>query len=85
MSFTYRQFTRLVPPFAKAKTTPLHPSLEDVGVCWGIGAPEGGHKAIHPQLGTTADFQEFVAAAAEFGIEVALDLSLPMLPRPSLR
>lgn len=52
----------------------------DPGTPWAIGSPEGGHKAVHPQLGTLADFQEFMARAREYGIEVALDLAFQCSP-----
>lgn len=52
----------------------------DVGSPWAIGSDEGGHDAIHPELGTMADFDEFVAAARDAGMEVALDLALQCAP-----
>ncbi|WP_433564864.1 maltotransferase domain-containing protein [Nocardia sp. CA-151230] len=52
----------------------------DVGSPWAIGSAEGGHDAIHPLLGTEADFLDFVAAARELGMEVALDLALQCAP-----
>ena len=52
----------------------------DVGSPWAIGSDEGGHDAVHPDLGTIADFDEFVAAARENGLEVALDLALQCAP-----
>jgi starch synthase (maltosyl-transferring) len=52
----------------------------DVGSPWAIGADEGGHDAIHPDLGTIEDFDAFVARARELGLEVALDLALQAAP-----
>jgi starch synthase (maltosyl-transferring) len=52
----------------------------DVGSPWAIGSEEGGHDAIHPQLGTIEDFDDFVAATADLGMEVALDLALQCAP-----
>jgi starch synthase (maltosyl-transferring) len=52
----------------------------DPGSPWAIGSAEGGHDAIHPQLGTIEDFRALVAAAAEHGMEVALDLALQCSP-----
>jgi starch synthase (maltosyl-transferring) len=52
----------------------------DVGSPWAIGAEEGGHDAIHPQLGTLADFKRLLAKAKEFGLEVALDLAFQCTP-----
>ena len=52
----------------------------DVGSPWAIGSDEGGHDAVHPQLGTIDDFDEFVAATRNLGMEVALDLALQCAP-----
>jgi starch synthase (maltosyl-transferring) len=52
----------------------------DVGSPWAIGSDEGGHDAIHPALGTIDDFDEFVAAAQDLNLEVALDLALQCAP-----
>ena len=52
----------------------------DVGSPWAIGSHEGGHDAIHPGLGTIEDFDAFVAATREQGMEVALDLALQCAP-----
>jgi starch synthase (maltosyl-transferring) len=53
---------------------------DDVGSPWAIGGPEGGHKAIHPQLGTLDDFHELVGRAGDLGIEVAMDYALQCSP-----
>jgi len=53
---------------------------EDPGVPWAIGAEEGGHDAVHPDLGTIEDFDAFVARTRELGMEVALDLALQASP-----
>ena len=53
---------------------------EDVGSPWAIGAAEGGHKAVHPQLGTLEDFRHFVERAREVNLEVALDLAFQGSP-----
>jgi starch synthase (maltosyl-transferring) len=52
----------------------------DPGSPWAIGAAEGGHKAIHPQLGTLEDFREFVQNAKAHGLEVALDFAVQGAP-----
>ena len=52
----------------------------DVGSPWAIGSDEGGHDAVHPLLGTIDDFDKFVAAARDLGLEVALDLALQCAP-----
>lgn len=52
----------------------------DVGSPWAIGSADGGHDAVHPDLGTLKDFDRFVASAVENGLEVALDLALQCAP-----
>ena len=52
----------------------------DVGSPWAIGAAEGGHKAVHPELGTLEDFRHFVARAREVNLEVALDIAFQGSP-----
>jgi len=52
----------------------------DPGSPWAIGSPEGGHKAIHPELGSLADFRHLVEAAAGYGIELALDIAFQCAP-----
>jgi starch synthase (maltosyl-transferring) len=47
----------------------------DVGSPWAIGAAEGGHKAVHPELGALEDFRHFVERAKEYGIDLALDIA----------
>ncbi len=55
-------------------------SSSDPGSPWAIGSPDGGHKAIHPQLGTLEDFQRLRTRAAEQGIELALDIAFQCSP-----
>ena len=52
----------------------------DPGSPWAIGSPEGGHKAIHPQLGTFAEFDHLVAAVRANGMELALDIAIQCSP-----
>jgi starch synthase (maltosyl-transferring) len=52
----------------------------DVGSPWAIGSKDGGHDAVHPLLGTLADFKRFVQAARKLGLEVALDFALQAAP-----
>ncbi len=54
--------------------------VHDPGSPWAIGSKDGGHDAIHPELGTIEDFDAFVARTAELGMEVALDLALQCAP-----
>ena len=58
----------------------LDPHPGDPGVPWAIGGPEGGHTAVHPDLGTLADFDAFVAEAERLGMEVALDYAIQCSP-----
>jgi starch synthase (maltosyl-transferring) len=55
-------------------------TADDVGSPWAIGAQSGGHKAVHPALGTLDDFRNLVAKAEELGIEIALDLAFQCSP-----
>jgi starch synthase (maltosyl-transferring) len=64
----------------KGKNNALRAGPGDVGSPWAIGAKEGGHKAIHPQLGTFADFDELVEQAARRGIAIALDIAFQCSP-----
>jgi starch synthase (maltosyl-transferring) len=52
----------------------------DPGSPWAIGSEAGGHDAIHPDLGTLADFDAFVSRAGKLGLEVAMDLALQASP-----
>jgi starch synthase (maltosyl-transferring) len=64
----------------KGPNNTLHAKPTDVGSPWAIGSPEGGHDAIHPDLGDEQDFAAFVARARELDLEVALDLALQCAP-----
>lgn len=64
----------------KGKNNRLVAEAGDCGSPWGIGSSEGGHKAIHSRLGTTADFQKLIEAAAEVEIEIALDIAIQCSP-----
>jgi starch synthase (maltosyl-transferring) len=52
----------------------------DPGSPWAIGGPEGGHEALHPELGTLEDFAALVARARELGIDVAIDIAFQASP-----
>jgi starch synthase (maltosyl-transferring) len=52
----------------------------DPGSPWAIGGAEGGHKAVHPDLGTMADFDRLVERARELGLEIALDFAVQCSP-----
>jgi starch synthase (maltosyl-transferring) len=64
----------------KGKNNSTQSTPQDVGSPWAIGGKEGGHKAIHPQLGTLEDLHALVAAAAERAIDVALDVAFQCSP-----
>ncbi|MFD3943497.1 alpha-1,4-glucan--maltose-1-phosphate maltosyltransferase [Streptomyces sp. NPDC058579] len=64
----------------KGPNNALAASPSDVGVPWAIGSPEGGHDAVHPDLGTIEDFDAFVARARELRLEIALDFALQCSP-----
>jgi starch synthase (maltosyl-transferring) len=66
------------PEFPGGKPHDIGP--DDPGSPWAIGSAEGGHDAVHPELGTLEDFDAFVARAGELGMEVALDLALQCAP-----
>ncbi len=64
----------------KGPNNTLTPGPDDTGSPWAIGSKDGGHDAIHPDLGTFEDFDAFVARAGDLGLEVALDLALQAAP-----
>ena len=64
----------------KAKNNEGNAGPDDVGSPWAIGAREGGHEAINPQLGTLEDFQQLLSRARQLGLEVALDLAYQCAP-----
>ena len=64
----------------KGPNNSLTAGPHDVGSPWAIGSADGGHDAIHPDLGTMADFDAFVARTRDLGMEVALDLALQCAP-----
>lgn len=53
---------------------------DEPGVPYGIGSPEGGHDAIHAELGTVDDFKHLIAIAKNYGMEVAMDLAIQCSP-----
>lgn len=66
--------------FRKGPNNNVVASKGDPGSPWAIGSKEGGHTAIHPQLGTLADFEHLVAAARTHGMELALDIAFQCSP-----
>jgi starch synthase (maltosyl-transferring) len=66
--------------FRKGKNNRETADEHDTGSPWAIGNTEGGHKSIHPELGTMEDFERLVTAAQEHGIEIALDVAFQASP-----
>ncbi|GGO64905.1 alpha-1,4-glucan--maltose-1-phosphate maltosyltransferase [Nonomuraea cavernae] len=66
--------------FRKGRNNTLSPEPDEPGSPWAIGGEDGGHDAIHPDLGTIEDFDLFVGRTRELGMEVALDLALQCSP-----
>jgi len=66
--------------YRKGKNNALVARPGEPGSPYAIGGEEGGHKAIHPELGTLEDFRGLVAAAAEHGLEIALDFAIQVSP-----
>jgi starch synthase (maltosyl-transferring) len=64
----------------KGRNNTLTPAPDDPGSPYAIGAAEGGHDAIHPELGTLQDFHAMRDAAAGLGIELALDFAIQCAP-----
>jgi starch synthase (maltosyl-transferring) len=70
----------------KGRNNALRAEPGDVGSPYAIGSEEGGHDAIHPQLGTLEDFRRLLAAAKDNGLEIALDFAVQCSPdHPWLR
>jgi starch synthase (maltosyl-transferring) len=66
--------------FRKGKNNRRVSQPGEPGSPWAIGAAEGGHKAVHPELGTLEEFRQLVRRAEEMGIKVALDIALQCSP-----
>ena len=64
----------------KGKNNVLGAGARDPGSPWAIGSEEGGHKSIHPQLGTLEDFKRLIAKTKEYGMEIALDIAFQCSP-----
>ncbi len=66
--------------YRKGRNNSVTAEPGDVGSPWAIGGMEGGHTSVHPQLGTLEDFAKLVSAAAENGLELALDIAFQCSP-----
>lgn len=64
----------------KGRNNTLTPAGDDPGSPYAIGSQDGGHDAIHPELGTIEDFDRLVQAAADAGMEIALDFAIQCAP-----
>jgi starch synthase (maltosyl-transferring) len=64
----------------KGKNNAVAAQPGDVGSPWAIGAKEGGHKAVHPDLGSLADFDSLVSEARKLGLDIALDIAFQCSP-----
>ena len=70
----------------KGRNNTLTPAADDPGSPYAIGSAEGGHDAVHPELGTLEDFRRLIAAAARHGLEIAIDFAIQCSPdHPWLR
>jgi starch synthase (maltosyl-transferring) len=66
--------------FRKGRNNSTEAGPDDPGSPWAIGAAEGGHKAVHPGLGTLEDFRHLLDSAALHGLELALDIAFQCAP-----
>src|SRR5688572_29363119 len=66
--------------FRKGRNNKVTAEPADVGSPWAIGGAEGGHKAVHPDLGTIDDFERLVKKAKDAGIEMAMDIAFQASP-----
>lgn len=64
----------------KGKNNTVTAQEGDSGVPWAIGSKHGGHKSVHPELGTEQDFVDLVKKAKEQGIEIAMDIAFQAAP-----
>lgn len=64
----------------KGKNNTTEAGEGDCGVPWAIGSRHGGHRALHPELGTEADFRRLISRAGELGLEIAMDLAFQAAP-----
>ncbi len=66
--------------FRKGKNNSVVADPGDVGSPWAIGSAQGGHKAVHPDLGTLDEFRRFVQRASQYNMQVALDIAFQVSP-----
>ena len=83
MGFDVLYFTPIHPigrTNRKGRNNTLTAGPDDPGSPYAIGAAEGGHSAIHPELGDFESFRRLVKAAADHGLELALDIAIQASP-----
>ncbi|WP_426955841.1 alpha-1,4-glucan--maltose-1-phosphate maltosyltransferase [Muricoccus radiodurans] len=89
MGFDVLYFTPIHPigrKNMKGRNNTLTPGPDDVGSPYAIGSEDGGHEALHPRLGTLEDFHRLRDAAADHGLELAMDFAIQCSPdHPWLR
>jgi starch synthase (maltosyl-transferring) len=66
--------------YRKGANNSIEPARGAPGSPWAIGGPDGGHREIHPELGTPEDFQHLLRTAERHGLEVALDIAFQASP-----
>jgi starch synthase (maltosyl-transferring) len=66
--------------YRKGRNNVIEAGPDDPGSPWAVGGPEGGHLAIHPELGTIEDLRALIAACEERGMELALDIAFQCAP-----
>lgn len=64
----------------KGKNNSVRAKPGEPGSPWAIGSKDGGHKSVHPELGTIEDFQQLIHKAYEHGIEIAMDIAFQCSP-----
>ncbi|PKP12241.1 MAG: alpha-1,4-glucan--maltose-1-phosphate maltosyltransferase [Bacteroidetes bacterium HGW-Bacteroidetes-3] len=64
----------------KGKNNTTEAKEGDVGSAWGVGSKDGGHKDLHPQLGSVDDFKSLINKAKNLGIEIAMDYAIQCAP-----
>ncbi|MBW3659748.1 MAG: DUF3416 domain-containing protein, partial [Actinobacteria bacterium] len=64
----------------KGRNNAVEAAPGDLGSPWAIGSAEGGHKSIHPELGTMDDFRKLVSACRDHGLELAMDIAFQCAP-----
>jgi starch synthase (maltosyl-transferring) len=83
MGFDVLYFTPIHPigrTNRKGRNNTLTPGPDDPGSPYAIGSAEGGHDALHPELGSFEDFRRLVAAAHDHGLEIAIDFAIQCAP-----